>query len=437
MPSPTSGLWHRMMTLPYLSIPKTAGAAVPETVVGRPTLMATGAGLFLMLVFSTLTVFVRGAWPVQCFQAGVFALVGAYLLARIRKEREPVARGWIPWLVYLIPVWGALQIWAHTTVSTFETRQAVLKWSACAGVFFLSQVVGSSARERGLFQSAFLGFAAVMAVLCMTQFLVSDGRLFWIVSAGNSSSYETFSSYNDYAQFAELALPIALWRAVRTGAGSWWYALVGGVLYASVIGSASRAGALLCTAELLTMLAIGVARFRSRNAGTLLHSKKAMLIMVTVLVACFTLSVGWQHVWHRFHSNNLYSVRREFLESTLMMAEQRPLTGFGLGTFPQVYPRYAVIDLSLFINHAHNDWAEFAADGGFPFLLLVLIPFAFALPAIFRNPWALGIVAVMLHACVDFPLARIDILGWTFAMLGLVYMVPRALTAASGTREDD
>ena len=45
--------------------------------------------------------------------------------------------------------------------------------------------------------------------------------------------------------------------------------------------------------------------------------------------------------------------------------------GFGLGSWPWAYPRYAIIDPVLFANHAHNDWAEWAADGGLPFALLI------------------------------------------------------------------
>ena len=103
------------------------------------------------------------------------------------------------------------------------------------------------------------------------------------------------------------------------------------------------------------------------------------------------------------------------------MAEDRPLTGFGLGTFPSVYPRYAIRDFPVFANHAHNDWAEFASEGGIPFLLIVLIPFVLAIPAMIRNPWALGLLAVMLHACVDYPFPRPAVSGWIFALLGILY----------------
>jgi O-antigen ligase len=102
------------------------------------------------------------------------------------------------------------------------------------------------------------------------------------------------------------------------------------------------------------------------------------------------------------------------------MIEQRPLIGFGLGTFPEVYQRYAVRDFPFYANHVHNDWAEFAAEGGIPFLLLILVPFVLAVPAAIRHPWALGLIGVMLHACVDFPFPRPAVSGWMFALLGML-----------------
>ncbi|HUX46082.1 MAG TPA: O-antigen ligase family protein [Terracidiphilus sp.] len=333
-----------------------------------------------------------------------------------------MAGGLAPWLVYLIPVWGLFQIVAHTTASTFETREEVLRWGALAGVFFLSQTVVRSSTARRNFLSAILCFATAMAVLCLTQLFTSDGRVLWIFSTGYPDVYATFPNHNNYSQFVEVALPIALWRGLREGWRSWWYALAGGVLFASVIGSASRAGTILCTTELVVMLLVGFFRLRNPKTGLRSRSTIAMLAMVPILAAAFTLAVGWQHVWERFQTADPFNARREFLVAAERMAEHRPLTGFGLGTFPEVYQEYAIKDFPFYANHAHNDWAEFAADGGIPFLLLVLIPFSVAVPTAIRHPWGMGLIAVMLHACVDYPFPRPAVSGWMFALLGVLYM---------------
>lgn len=415
-----------MVALPVIPISAASGFAsktVPTRKYGTPI---AGACLLLMLIYCTTTVFVKDAWGLQSFQIGIYLLLAAVLLLGIRHRGEQLACGMTSWLVYLIPLWGMVQIFAHTTASSVETREAVLRWGSLAGVFFVTQTVALTKAARRNILSAFLIFATAMAVLCLTQLFTSDGRVLWIFPTGYPDVYATFPSHNNYAQFVELALPIALWRALREGWRSWWYALGGGILYASVIGSASRAGTALCTMELLVMIVIGLVRLRDPETGLPTRSTTTMLVMVPVLAAGFTLAVGWERIWLRFQQNDPYLVRREFIVAAIDMAKQRPLTGYGLGTFPEVYQRYAIKDFPFYANHAHNDWAEFTADGGVPFLLLVLIPFAACIPASVRNPWGLGLIAVMLHACVDYPFPRPAVSGWMFVMLALLYMDRRS-----------
>jgi O-antigen ligase len=399
-----------------------AGHGAPARTSGRRAQTVVGVALILLLIFASSTVFVQESWAVDSFQIGVYALTGAYLLIGIRRERENLAAGIAPWLVYFIPVWGVIQILARTTTSTMETREAALRWGALAAVFFLAQIAARTVETREKLLLAFLCFSAVMAVLCLTQLFTSHGRVLWIFPTGFSDVYGTFPSHNNYAQFVEIILPIALWWTLRDGWRSWGYALIGGVLYASVIGAASRAGAILCTAELLAMLVIGLSLHRRRTPAPFMRATVAALVMVPLLAALFTFVVGWQRVWNRFQQIDPYVVRREFFLSAIDMARHRPLIGYGLGTFPDVYPQYAIKDFPFYANHAHNDWAEFAADGGVPFLLLVLIPFAAAIPAAIRHPWGLGLIAVMLHACVDYPFPRPAVSGWMFAMLAMLYM---------------
>jgi hypothetical protein len=398
------------------------GKVSPVSTSLRPVSKVVAVCLFLLLIHGTATVFVRQAWALQTFQIGVFVLLGVYMVAGIRRGNEQSARDWPAYFVYFVPLWGLMQIITHTTSSVFETRAAVLRWGALAGIFFLTQVVAKTRVARRNLLSAFLVFATVMAVLCLTQLFTSQGKVLWIFDSGYPDVYASFPSYNNYAQFIELALPIALWRALREGWRSWWYMLSGGLLYGSVIGSASRAGAALCTAELLVIMILGLVKLRDAETGIPSRATVSMVLMVPMLAAVFTLAVGWDRVWVRFQQNDPYLVRKEFMLAAVDMAKQRPLTGYGLDTFPAVYQRYAIKDYPFYANHTHNDWAEFAADGGIPFLLLLLIPFAAAIPAAIRNPWGLGLVAIMLHACLDFPFPRPAVSGWMFLLLAVLYM---------------
>lgn len=82
------------------------------------------------------------------------------------------------------------------------------------------------------------------------------------------------------------------------------------------------------------------------------------LAWTLVFVASLAAVVGWQGTLEKFREPEPYRVRSELLRSSLAMIADKPLTGFGLGTWAVVYPAYARFDNGLAANHAHNDWAN-------------------------------------------------------------------------------
>ena len=60
------------------------------------------------------------------------------------------------------------------------------------------------------------------------------------------------------------------------------------------------------------------------------------------------------------------------------MFSHRPVLGWGLGTFPTVYPSYRSFYTNLFVNEAHNDYAQLLVETGllgFGLMLWFLICF--------------------------------------------------------------
>ena len=116
---------------------------------------------------------------------------------------------------------------------------------------------------------------------------------------------------------------------------------------------------------------------------------------------------------------------------TISMFEAQPMTGVGLGTYAIVYPYYA--DRSIVGKttalHPENDWLMMAAEGGVPFLLLVLIGLGVLfseIPILHRSypdewpiRWAFisAFLAELLHGLLDVPLHKVE-LGWWILVLG-------------------
>ena len=158
------------------------------------------------------------------------------------------------------------------------------------------------------------------------------------------------------------------WRCINrwwTGGSSLLYVAMAATMFAAVIAAVSRAGVLIVVGELIAILLF--AWFRGLMPAGKLWKTVVWAAALSVVLAAV---VGWQVTLQKFREPEPYRVRRELLFSSLAMMADRPWTGFGLGTWPAVYPAYARFDNGLAANHAHNDWAEWAAEGGLPFVAL-------------------------------------------------------------------
>ena len=220
---------------------------------------------------------------------------------------------------------------------------------------------------------------------------------------------------NHYAAFIEAVLPIALYRAVRREHDSLLYSGMAAAMYASVIASASRAGTVLATLEvvLVPLLLSMQGRTGGRNVSVTLFRMGAIS---TIFIAV----VGWNTVWARFWMNDPMMVRREFGLSTLQMVKSHPWLGMGLGTWPTVYPQFAIIDVGLEANQAHNDWLQWTAEGGVSFGVMMASLFVWTCRPAVRSVWGLGAIAVFLHALVDYPFSRPGLGCWTIIILALL-----------------
>src|ERR1035438_4968728 len=133
----------------------------------------------------------------------------------------------------------------------------------------------------------------------------------------------------------------------------------------------------------------GLARFYSAVGRSLLR--------LALLLAVFAAVVGWGRVWERLETPDPFATRREFNISSMRMIAARPGFGSGLGTWPVVYPAYAIIDTGTFANRAHADWLEWTAEGGLPFGIAMATLFVWCLRPAFGSVWGVGVVAVFLH----------------------------------------
>jgi O-antigen ligase len=373
------------------------------------------AALLALLFAAVLTVdYPPGPWPAHLFRAAVFAL-GAVWLARALLRREPIAWHWALAPALGLAAWPWVQLAAGLSAYPAATAAAGAAWGANAMLFFLALQFFPRGSESARARQAMLYFGFALSVLSVMQYFTSEGRVFWIFETEYKDQVAgPFVSRDHYSAFIELVLPLAVVGALRERKRAAAYAVMASAMFASVIAGASRAGAILVTLEVLALLVPPALAGAARRPAWMAFGR------VAALAAVFTLVVGWEVLWQRFQDPDPYRYRREMAISALEMAAERPFTGFGAGTFEFVYPAYASFDLGLHVPHAHNDWAEWAAEGGFPFAALMLALAGWVVWRVRGAPWAIGVVAVLMHSLVDFPMQKTPVAAWLFAMMGML-----------------
>jgi len=375
--------------------------------------------LAAVLVFAVSTEFIYDLWPLVACCAVLFAL-SVWMLIHIVSGHLRFAFSPMLVLLALPAVIGVAQRLADRTVYPFGTLLAIVEWSGAACAFWICfEIFQYSGIRR--FRSFLTVFGIIVSVLAIVQLMTSNGRVYWLFDFGNiERPMASFLNRDRYSAFIELILPVVLFQALSQEEHWIIYALGGATMYASVVAGASRAGLLACTLEVLLAVVLGSRR------GAVFSTRMRSVVVVLLLSAGLATAVGWAYVMNRFAESDPFAYRREFLISSVHMWRERPWLGFGLGSWPSVYPRFAIMDPGKFVNHAHNDWAEWADDGGLALFLVFLATAVRAARRALRSPEALGVTVVFLHSLVDF-----NFQTWCIVLTVAI------LLAAAESRTDD
>lgn len=379
-----------------------------------------------ILAFGILTLWVPDRWALTVFQVALFALTAFRLV-----QRRSITLSFPSWMIAGAAAWGALQVAAGWSIDHVTTLDATLTWVTNLSAFMLAADLYRDRDRRERVLGSALIFTGILAVVSIFTFLTSPpGKVFWIFDAGaESRTIGPFVYHNQYAAFIEAILPIAVVGVIRDPRRWILYAIILATLFGSVVTGGSRTGTILCLAEILIIPAIAYWRGMIKG-GVLARALLGSLAAVAILTAV----VGWEKLWKRLQEPNPYSLRKDLVLSSVAMVRDRPLTGFGLGTWPEAYPGYARFDDGTYVNQAHNDWAQWASEGGLPFLALMLAIAGWSMVPALRSLWGVGILSVWLHAFVDYPMQqRPALAGFFFALLGTL-AATKAASARGGVQ---
>jgi O-antigen ligase len=128
------------------------------------------------------------------------------------------------------------------------------------------------------------------------------------------------------------------------------------------------------------------------------------------------------------------------------MFSKRPVGGWGLGTFPTVYPSYRSFYTNQFVNEAHNDYVQLLVETGLLGFALMLwflarlyqhgLPtsrrWEFQWDAAVSLAALLGCTGILLHSLVDFNLQIPANAALFYSLCGLAASTPSAQLSKNG-----
>jgi len=365
--------------------------------------------MFAVLAFGAVD-----EWSTFTFEAGAAALFLIWAGKQLVSRQVKISKNslYLPTLLFfgLILAQIALRRSAYGYVTKYEALQY-----AAYGIVLLIAAESIRAEDtRRIFALAMIVFGTLYAFFALAQELTSNGKIFWIHSPRfHGTIYGSYVNRDHYAGLMEMLVPVPLVLAVGHVLKGGKRALVGfcAVLMATTIFlSGSRGGMIAFVLETVLFAALTFGRRRSPRAA--LGS-----VAVCVLILAFLTFLGKVQVLGRLGDLGP-DIRLDMAKDSLRMFYHRPVLGWGLGTFPTVYPRYRSFYSNLFINEAHNDYAQLLVEAGllgFGLMLWFLAQvYRHGLPTSRRWEFKwdgalslaalLGCTGILVHSFVDFNL---------------------------------
>jgi len=324
-------------------------------------------GTFFPLLFVPLAFGAVEAWAVWVMSLGSGLLFMLWVWRQIAAGSVQLT--WNPLFAPML-VFGiflSLQVVFRLSAYPYATESTALLYFAYAVLAFIaSQFLRRSAQVKTI-GLLLITYGFVIAAFAIVQSLSSNQKVYWTRTAELGGwVYGPYVSHNHYAGLMEMLFPIALVVALNRGVSrNWrWVPAFAAVLMASTIFlSGSRGGMIAFLAQMLVLGTVLASNKNRHSTWTVF----AVLLVIAVLIFW----VGGQALVSRIgsirpntRSDLDVSMRLKIDSDALRMFAKKPVLGWGLGTFPVVYPQFRSFYTDQSINHAHNDHLQFLVETG-------------------------------------------------------------------------
>ena len=378
-------------------------------------------GTFGLLMFGPLAFGTVEPWSIFLLETAATCLMLLWLAKQwldgeIKLKQNPL---FLPMGAFAVLI--LVQLLFRTTAYSHDTVSGALLYCAYGMLCFLSaQTLLRTAQARKLALILCI-YGALLATFALLQGISPNGKLYWLrMPRMGGWIYGPYVNHNHYAGLMEMLLPIPLvlcltrlTHSKERAAAAAAAAIMAGTIFLS----GSRGGMLALLGELI-VLAVVLVKQR-RDLRTALSLGAFLLIVVGLLTW-----LGGDELLRRMatvpstHTDLSNVMRLQINRDGLRMFQHKPVLGWGLESFPVVYPQFRSFYTNFFVNQAHNDYLQLLVEMGLlgfgTMLWFLIVLYRTALKKI--GNWTsevtgaltlaclLGFTGILIHSVVDFNL---------------------------------
>lgn len=319
------------------------------------------------------------------------------------------------------------------------------------GIFLGVSTLGS--RDRQVLCGLLIATGVVSAFIGLLQIaLGSSNTLHWYVEgAGGSEATGFFANRNHFAALLYVTIVLtsaglvyAVGTLISENRGrmdrGWLLAIAALIMMillmlGALVMSRSRAGLALTIVALIGVFGLSLSDRRAVAGANVMAKVLGGIIALAVL---FSSQFALYRMLQRFEADPLEDARLSFAGTTWNAIVGALPFGSGMGSFVpvfQAFERPQVALLGLYVNNAHNDYLEFALEGGVVAIALMaafLIWFFTRSATVWRKPSGsefdtllaraatIAIALLLVHALVEYALrtpAMISVFAFCCALL--------------------
>jgi O-antigen ligase len=407
-------------------------------------------GTFGLLLLGPLMFGAVEPWSILLIEAGSAGLVALWVAKQVIEGKIAIR---INPLFLPIGMYGALiasQLVFRFTAYRHATVSLALLYLAYGSLCFLaSQTLVRASQARRLAQ-IFSIYGAALAIFALVQGVSSNGKLYWLRQPRMGGwIYGPYVNHNHYAGLMAMLAPIPLVLSMTHLASPRarnLAATAAAVMVGTIFLSGSRGGMLAITTELV-ILAVVLAQ-QKRGWRTAVG-----LGLFVAIVSGLLIWIGGSVLSERIasagplHPEIAGDIRGQINRDGLHMFLKRPILGWGLGSFPIVYPEFRSFYTNFFVNEAHDDYLQLLVETG----VLGFATMIFFVVTVYRTAfrkvanWSsdingavalaclVGVSGILVHSAIDFNL-QVPANAALFYVLCTVAASPRFMKQARPRR---